>query len=112
MVVTMIVMSSLAIVFIGSIKGVALAKQRQAATALATSTMEQFRALDYGTLSAGLYCSDLVGDANITITGTCGAAGGALPPPPGGGRGTLEGPTSTAPGAPPGGPPALPPRGN
>jgi type II secretory pathway pseudopilin PulG len=78
MVVTMLVMSSLIIVFLGSIRGVALAKQRQAATALATSTMEQFRALDYGTLSAGLYCSDLVGDTNITIVGTCGAAGATV----------------------------------
>lgn len=78
MVVTMLVMSSLIIVFLGSIRGVALAKQRQAATAIATAVMEQFRSLDYGTLSAGLYCSDLAGDTNITISGTCGAVGAVV----------------------------------
>src|SRR4051812_25483235 len=78
MVVTVLVMSSLMIVFLGSIRGVALAKQRQAATGLATSTMEQLRALDYGTLSAGLYCSDLAGDTNVTITGTCGTTGATV----------------------------------
>jgi type II secretory pathway pseudopilin PulG len=83
MVITMLVMSSLIIVFLGSIRGVALSKQRQAASGLATGTMEQFRALDYGTLSAGLYCSDLTGDANITISGTCGAGGTATLAPAG-----------------------------
>src|SRR4051812_35842618 len=83
MVVTVLVMASLIIVFLGSIRGVALSKQRQAATGLATSTMEQFRALDYGTLSAGLYCSDLVGDANVSVSGTCGGGGSATLAPSG-----------------------------
>lgn len=83
MVVTMLVLTSLIIVFLGSIRGVALAKQRQAATGLATGTMEQFRALDYGTLSAGLYCSDLAGDANVTVSGTCGGGGTATLAPAG-----------------------------
>jgi len=83
MVVTMLVLTSLIIVFLGSIRGVALSKQRQAATGIATSTMEQFRALDYGTLSAGLYCSDLTGDANVTVSGTCGGGGTATLAPAG-----------------------------
>ena len=86
MVITLLVMSSLIIVFLGSIRGVALSKQRQAATGLATATMEQFRALDYGTLSAGLYCSDLTGafaDPNVTVSGTCGAGGTATLAPAG-----------------------------
>jgi prepilin-type N-terminal cleavage/methylation domain-containing protein len=83
MVITAMVMASLIIVFLGSIRGVALSKQRQAATGLATSTMEQFRALDYGTLSAGLYCSDLAGDANVTVSGTCGGGGTATLAPAG-----------------------------
>ena len=77
MVVTMLVLASLIIVFLGSIRGVGLSKQRQSATGIATATMEQFRALDYGTLSAGLYCSDLTGDANVTVSGTCGGGGTA-----------------------------------
>ena len=77
MVITMLVLSSLIIVFLGSIRGVGLSKQRQSATGIATATMEQFRALDYGTLSAGLYCSDLAGDSNITVSGTCGGGGTA-----------------------------------
>src|SRR4051812_40128585 len=87
MVVTMLVLTSLIIVFLGSIKGVALSKQRQAATGLATSTMEQFRALDYGSLSAGLYCSDvLTGEGptpNVSVSGTCGAGGTVTLAPPG-----------------------------
>ena len=83
MVVTMLVVTSLIIVFLGSIRGVALSKQRQAATGIATAAMEQFRALDYGDLSAGLYCSDLSGDANVTVSGTCGAGGTATLAPAG-----------------------------
>jgi prepilin-type N-terminal cleavage/methylation domain-containing protein len=75
MVVTLLVATSLVTVFLSSISGVALAKQRQAATGLATAVMEKFRSLDYGTLSAGLYCSDLSGDPNVTVSGTCGAGG-------------------------------------
>ena len=108
MVVTLIVMSSLAIVFIGSIKGVALAKQRQAATGLATSTMEQFRALDYGTLSAGLYCSDLAADANITVTGTCGAGGSTVTLATAGLSEAVKVQTSAAPASSPGLPPVYP----
>jgi type II secretory pathway pseudopilin PulG len=75
MVVTLLVATSLVTVFLSSISGVALAKQRQAATGLATAVMEKFRALDYGTLSAGLYCSDLSGDANLSVSGSCGGGG-------------------------------------
>jgi hypothetical protein len=75
MFVTLLVVSGLITVFLASIRGVALAKQRQAATGLATAVMEKFRALDYGTLSAGLYCSDVAGDANLSASGACGGGG-------------------------------------
>ena len=77
MVITLIVITALIGVFVSSLTGVALAKQRQAATSLATGVMEQIRALDYGTLSAGMPCSDLAGDPRITVSGTCGAGGTA-----------------------------------
>lgn len=79
MFITLLVVASLTGAFIASLKGVALAKQRQAATALATATMEQFRAVDYGTLSAGMACSDLTtpADSRVTITGTCAGGGTA-----------------------------------
>lgn len=75
MFITLLVVTALVGVFIKSLTGVALGKQRQAATALATSVMEQLRAVDYGTLSAGMVCSDLPGDSRIVVTGTCGAGG-------------------------------------
>jgi type II secretory pathway pseudopilin PulG len=75
MFITLLVVTSLVGVFVKSLGGLALAKQRQAASALATGTMEQFRAMEYGTLSAGMACDDLVGDLRITITGSCGAGG-------------------------------------
>lgn len=83
MVVTMMVVAGLIAVFLASIRGVALSKQRQAATGLATAVMEKFRALDYGTLSAGLYCSDITGDANLSAAGTCGGGGTVTFAPPG-----------------------------
>lgn len=73
MFVTLLVVSALASAFLGSIKGIALAKQRQAATGIATATMEQFRAIDYGTLSSGMTCSDLAGDTRVTLSGSCAA---------------------------------------
>ena len=109
MVVTMLVVTSLIIVFLGSIKGVALSKQRQAATSLATATMEQFRALDYGTLSAGLYCADLGTDTNLTVSGTCGAGGTVTLAPTGTAISeTLKVQTTTPPAAVPGLPPIFP----
>jgi type II secretory pathway pseudopilin PulG len=75
MFVTLLVVTSLVGVFVKSLGGLALSKQRQAASALATGTMEQFRAMEYGTLASGMACDDLVGDPHITITGTCGAGG-------------------------------------
>jgi prepilin-type N-terminal cleavage/methylation domain-containing protein len=71
MFVTLLVLSALASAFLTSIRGIALAKQRQAATGIATATMEQFRAIDYGTLSSGMTCSDLVGDTRVTLSGGC-----------------------------------------
>jgi len=73
MFVTLLVLSALASAFLASIRGIALAKQRQAATGIATATMEQFRAIDYGTLSSGMTCSDLVGDARVVLSGGCSA---------------------------------------
>lgn len=46
MFITLLVLTALAGSFIGSLSGVALAKQRQAATGLATGVMEQLRATD------------------------------------------------------------------
>lgn len=79
MFITLLVVASLAGAFIASLQGVSLAKQRQTATALATGTMEQFRAVDYGTLSAGMSCGDLTSplDSRITIIGTCAGGGTA-----------------------------------
>ena len=71
MFITLLVLAALAGSFIGSLSGVALAKQRQAATGLATGVMEQLRATDYGTLSAGMTCSDLVGDPRVSLSGAC-----------------------------------------
>jgi type II secretory pathway pseudopilin PulG len=71
MFVTLLVVSSLAAAFLGSIKGISLSKQRQAATGIATATMEQFRAIDYATLSSGMSCSDLSGDTRVTLSGGC-----------------------------------------
>jgi type II secretory pathway pseudopilin PulG len=85
MFVTLLVVSGLITVFLASIRGVALAKQRQAATGLATAVMEKFRALDYGTLSAGLYCSDIAGDANLSTSGSCGGGGSVTFAPAGSG---------------------------
>ena len=73
MFVTLIVMAALAGAFIGSISGIALTKQRQSATALATATMEQFRAIDYATVQSGMTCSDVVGDPRVTLSGSCAA---------------------------------------
>lgn len=75
---TLVALTALIAIFLGSIKSVALSKQRQAANGLATAVLEQFRAVDYPTLSAGLSCTDLAGDSNLTTTGTCGAAGGTV----------------------------------
>ncbi|MCW2600793.1 MAG: hypothetical protein JWM02_2622 [Frankiales bacterium] len=71
MFITLLVLSSLAGGFLASLSGVALAKQRQAATGLATAVMEQLRAIDYGTLSSGLTCSDLTSDPRVTLSGAC-----------------------------------------
>ncbi|MCY7366409.1 MAG: prepilin-type N-terminal cleavage/methylation domain-containing protein [Frankiaceae bacterium] len=50
---------------VGALASVALAKERQQATALANRTMEQLRALPYDTVSAGLRTCDTAGDPNI-----------------------------------------------
>jgi len=71
MFVTLLVISALAAAFLSSIRGIALAKQRQAATGIATATMEQFRAIDSATLSSGMTCSDLAGDTRVTLSGGC-----------------------------------------
>jgi prepilin-type N-terminal cleavage/methylation domain-containing protein len=73
MFVTLLVVAALAAAFLGSIRGIALAKQRQAATGIATATMEQFRAIDYATLASGMTCSDLAGDTRVTLSGGCSA---------------------------------------
>lgn len=109
MFVTLLVVSSLIGVFVGSLSGVALSKQRQAANALATGVMEQFRAVDYGTLSSGLYCVDLAGDSNVTVSGTCGGTPTATFAPPGSGiNETVKLTTATPPAASPGIPPLYP----
>ena len=71
MFVTLLVVAALAAAFLTSIRGIALAKQRQAATGLATATMEQFRAIDSATLSSGMTCSDVTSDTRITLSGSC-----------------------------------------
>lgn len=73
MFITLLVMGVLGSTFLASISGIALAKQRQQATALATATMEQFRAIDYATIQSGMTCSDLAGDTRVTLSGACGA---------------------------------------
>ncbi|MDP9181278.1 MAG: prepilin-type N-terminal cleavage/methylation domain-containing protein [Actinomycetota bacterium] len=73
MFVTLLVVAALAAAFLSSIRGIALAKQRQAATGIATATMEQFRAIDYASLSSGMTCSDLAGDTRVTLSGGCSA---------------------------------------
>lgn len=60
------VMLGLIGVQVKSLQSVAVAKQRQQATALANQTMEQLRALPYDTVTSGLLTSDTAGDPNIT----------------------------------------------
>jgi prepilin-type N-terminal cleavage/methylation domain-containing protein len=72
MFVTLLVVAALAAAFLSSIRGIAQAKQRQAATGIATATMEQFRAIDYATLSSGMTCSDVTTDSRVTLSGACG----------------------------------------
>jgi hypothetical protein len=72
MFVTLLVMGVLGTTFLASISGIGLAKQRQQASALATATMEQFRAIDYATIQSGMTCSDVTTDSRITLSGTCG----------------------------------------
>ena len=48
------VMSSMIFLFVGSLKTVSQAKQRQTATALATQTLERMRALPYDTIKIGV----------------------------------------------------------
>lgn len=72
LVITMFVISSVLLglitVQLQSLSSVGLAKQRQAATALANRTMEQVRAIPYDTVTSGLCPSDLAGDANVVGT--------------------------------------------
>jgi type II secretory pathway pseudopilin PulG len=71
MFITLLVMGVLGTTFLASISGIALAKQRQQGSALATATMEQFRAIDYATIQSGMTCSDLAGDTRVTLSGGC-----------------------------------------
>ena len=81
MVVAMLVISvgllGLMTVQMRSIATVGLAGQREDATALGNRTMEQMRALPYGTVTGGMVCSDLNNsDLNIsvsTVSGRCSA---------------------------------------
>lgn len=59
------VLLGLITVQVQALGSVALAKERQQATALANRTMEQLRALPYDTVSAGLRLCDTAGDPNI-----------------------------------------------
>jgi hypothetical protein len=71
--------------------------------------MEQFRAVDYGTLSSGLFCSDHAGDGNITVSGTCAGTPTATFAPAGSGISeAVKITTATPPAASPGLPPLYP----
>ncbi|MCU1591335.1 MAG: hypothetical protein JWP11_2591 [Frankiales bacterium] len=50
-----------------SLSTVALSKERQTATGLASKAMEQLRAVPYTGLSGGLKCTELAGDPNLTV---------------------------------------------
>ena len=85
MVITLIVVSALISTLLSSLKGAAQSKQRQTATGLATSQMEQFRAIDARKLQAGMYCADLkptqTGHPDrtyLTASGACGSSGGSV----------------------------------
>jgi prepilin-type N-terminal cleavage/methylation domain-containing protein len=73
MFVILIVMLSLIAVFVGSLGTVALAKQRQTATALATQAMEQMRSIDPALLLQGSACTDTTLATDTNITGSCGS---------------------------------------
>jgi type II secretory pathway pseudopilin PulG len=64
----LLVMAALAAVLIGSLRTVSQSRQRQTATALATSAMEQLRSLDYDTLKGGISCT---GASTMYVSGTC-----------------------------------------
>ncbi len=53
---------------VSSLGSVALAKERQQATAMANRTMEQLRALPYDAVTSGLRSCDVAGDPNISGT--------------------------------------------
>jgi prepilin-type N-terminal cleavage/methylation domain-containing protein len=78
MVILVTVLLALITVQVRALQGVALAKQRQQATAYANQAMERMRALPYGTVTAGLNSTDLAGDPNLTggnLVPACGASG-------------------------------------
>jgi prepilin-type N-terminal cleavage/methylation domain-containing protein len=68
MVVTLVVMTALLAFVVQSLRTVALAKQRQTSTALATQVLERLRALPYDTVTAGTGSSAPTTDPNIIGT--------------------------------------------
>jgi prepilin-type N-terminal cleavage/methylation domain-containing protein len=65
MLIVLLVMTSVIAVMVRMRATLSMARQRQQATALASASLEQLRALPLATLAAGLAPSDLAGDANI-----------------------------------------------
>jgi prepilin-type N-terminal cleavage/methylation domain-containing protein len=68
MTVTLVVMSALLGVFVQSLKTVSEAKQRQAATGLATRVLEQLRALPYDTVTGVGGAALAAGDPNVVYS--------------------------------------------
>jgi len=77
MMIIAVVIVTLVALQVSSLKTVAVARQRQAATALADQTIEQLRALPYTTIQSGMLASDptlnTAADPRITSTGRLGA---------------------------------------
>lgn len=65
MIIIAVVIVTLVGLQVSSLKTVGVARQRQAATALADQKIERMRALPYSTIQAGLLQSDLAGDPNV-----------------------------------------------
>ncbi len=66
MVIVFVVMSAMLTLYVGSLGTTVAAKQRQAASAVATQNLERLRALPYDVIRAGLNSGDLAGDANVS----------------------------------------------
>ncbi len=80
MVVIAVGLLGLMAVQVRSLSTVALAKERQTATGLASRAMEQLRAVPYTVLQGGVVCSELAGDPDVAVTAPSGSCSATFSP--------------------------------